>query len=161
MDLYPWIVYVHIVGVIVFALGHGVSVGVAFKVRGERDPHRINALLQLSAWSLGLFYIGILLLLGGGVWAGFTPGIDGSWWSSKWIWTALVTFVLTMFAMYGLATNYYKRLRTIVEAMVGGSQAVSEERLAEVVSGPRPWLLAGIGLGSLLFILYLMLFKPF
>jgi hypothetical protein len=161
MDLYPWIVYLHVAGVLVFTLGHGVSVGVAFKVRGERDPNRILALLQLSTWSLGLFYVGVLLLLGGGVWAGFTPGIDGSWWSSKWIWTALITFVLTMFAMYGLASSYYRRLRTIVEAMVGGSEAVSQERLAEVVSGPRPWLLAVIGLGSLLFILYLMLFKPF
>lgn len=161
MDLYPWIVYFHVAGVLIFVLGHGVSVGVAFKVRSERDPNRIQALLQLSTWSLGLFYVGILLLLGGGIWAGFTPGIDGSWWSSKWIWTALITFVLTMFAMYGLASNYYRRLRTIVEAMVAGSEAVSEERLAEVVSGPRAWVLAGVGFGSLLFILYLMLFKPF
>ncbi len=161
MDLYPWIVYLHIAGVLVFMLGHGVSVGVAFKVRSERDPNRIHALLQLSTWSLGLFYVGILLLLGGGIWAGFTPGIDGSWWSSKWIWTALITFVVTMFAMYGLASNYYRRLRTIVEAMVGGSQAVSPEQLAREVSGPRPWLLAFVGLGSILFILYLMLFKPF
>jgi hypothetical protein len=63
--------------------------------------------------------------------------------------------------MYALATNYYKRLRTIVEAMAGGSQAVSEEELGRVLAGPRPWLLAIIGFGSLLFVLYLMLFKPF
>jgi hypothetical protein len=161
MDLYPWIVYVHVAGALVFVLGHGVSVVVAFKVRNERDPHRINALLQLSASALGIFYVGILLLLGAGIWAGFTPGIDGSWWGDAWIWTALATFVFTMFAMYALATNYYKRLRTIVEAMVGGSQAVSEERLAQVLSGPRAWLLAFVGFGSILFVLYLMLFKPF
>ncbi len=161
MELYPWIVYVHVAGVLLFVLAHGVSVGVAFKVRGERDPHRILPLLQLSTWSLGLFYSGILLLLGAGVWAGFTPGIDGSWWGDAWIWVALGTFVLTMFAMYGIASNYYRRLRTIVEAMVAGSQAVSETRLAEVLAGPRPWILAGVGMGSLLFILYLMLFKPF
>ena len=161
MDMYPWIVYLHVAGVLVFMLGHGVSVGVSFKVRGERDPDRIHALLQLSVWSLGIFYVGVLLLLGGGIWAGFTPGIEGSWWGSGWIWTALATFVLTMFAMYALASNHYRRLRTIVEAMVGGSQAVSHERLAEEVSGPRPWLLAFIGFGSILFILYLMLFKPF
>jgi len=161
MDLYPWIVYVHVAGVLIFVLGHGMSVGVAFKVRGERDPQRIQALLQLSAWGLGIFYVGILLLLGAGIWAGFTPGIDGSWWDQRWIWVALGTFVLTMFAMYGAATNYYKRLRTIVDAMVSGSEAVSEARLAEVLTGPRPWVLAGIGTVSLLFILYLMMFKPF
>jgi len=161
MDLYPWIVYVHVTGVLVFVLGHGISVGVAFRVRGERNPQRIQALLQLSAWALGIFYVGILLLLGAGIWAGFTPGISGSWWDQRWIWVALGTFVLTMFAMYGAASIYYKRLRTIVDAMVSGSEAVSEARLAEVLTGPRPWVLAGIGTVSLLFILYLMLFKPF
>lgn len=159
--IYPWLVYVHIAGVLVFTLGHGVSVGVAFKVREERDPQRILALLQLSTWSLWLFYIGVLLLLGAGIWAGFTPGIPGSWWGSGWIWTALIIFVLTMFAMYALASNYYGRLRTIAEARVAGSQAVTDEQLAEVLRGPRPWILAIIGFGSLLFILYLMLFKPF
>jgi hypothetical protein len=154
-------VYVHVAGVLVFTLGHGVSVGVAFKVREERDPQRILALLQLSTWSLWLFYVGVLLLLGAGIWAGFTPGIPGSWWGSGWIWTALIIFVLTMFAMYALASNYYRRLRTIAEARVAGSQAVTDEQLAEVLRGPRPWILAGIGFGSLLFILYLMLFKPF
>lgn len=161
MDLYPWIVYVHVAGVLVFMLGHGASVAAAFKVRGERDPQRIQALLQLSTWALGMFYVGMLLLLGAGVWAGFTPGIDGSWWGSGWIWTALAIFVLTMFAMYAIASTYYKRVRTIVDAMVGGSEAVSSDRLAQVLSGPRPWLLAVIGFGSILFILYLMLFKPF
>lgn len=159
--IYPWLVYVHVAGVLVFTLGHGVSVGVAFKVRDERDPQRILALLQLSTWSLWLFYVGILLLLGAGIWAGFTPGIPGSWWGSGWIWTALIIFVLTMFAMYALASNYYRRLRTIAEARVAGSQAVTDEQLAEVLRGPRPWILAVIGFGSLLFILYLMLFKPF
>jgi hypothetical protein len=165
MDLYPWLVYVHIAGALVFVLGHGVSVGVAFKVRRERDPNRIQALLQLSTWSLGLFYVGILILLAAGIVMGFIgPDRDwggSSWWGFTWIWIALGTFLLTMFAMYGLASNYYRRLRTIVEAMVGGSEAVSEDRLVEVLSGPRAWVLAGVGFGSLLFILYLMLFKPF
>jgi uncharacterized membrane protein len=134
---------------------------VAFKVRGERDPGRILVLLQLSSWSLSIFYVGIALLLGGGIWAGFTPGIDGSWWGSGWIWVSLGTFVFTMLVMYGVATNYYRRLRTIAEAMVSGSQAVSDEQLGEVLSGPRAWILAVVGFGSLLFILYLMLFKPF
>jgi hypothetical protein len=161
MDLYPWVVYAHVAGVLLFMLGHGVAVAVAFKVRGERDPQRIQVLLQLSTWSLWIFYLGILLLLGAGIWAGFTPGIEGSWWGERWIWVALGVFVLTMFAMYGIASNYYRRLRTIVDAMVGGSEAVSEEQLAQVLSGPRPWLLAGIGFVSIFFILYLMLFKPF
>ncbi len=161
MDLYEWLRYIHVAGVLVFVLGHGASVAVAFKIRDERDPGRILAMLQLSTWSLSLFYVGIFLLLGGGIWAGFTPGIEGSWWGSGWIWASLGIFVFTMFVMYGVASSYYKRLRTIAEAMVSGSEAVSKDQLAEVLSGPRAWILAVVGFGSLLFILYLMLFKPF
>jgi hypothetical protein len=162
---YQWTVYVHIAGALLFVLAHGVSVSVAFRIRSEREPVRILALLQLSTWSLGIFYAGILVLLGAGILAGFM-GPDqefggSSWWGDGWIWTALITFVLTMFAMYGIASSYYRRLRTIVQAMADGSEAVSTDRLAQVLSGPRAWLLAVVGFGSLLFILYLMLFKPF
>jgi len=155
--VYQWMVFWHIAGVFAFLIAHGVSVGVAFRVRGERDPQRIMALLELSAWSTGLMYGGILLLLAGGVIAGFM----GNWWGSGWIWVSLGTLIAVMVAMYGVATGYYKRLRLIVGAMAEGSQAVSEPRLAELLEGPRPWVLALIGFGGILFILYLMLFKPF
>lgn len=155
--MYQWMVFLHIAGVFAFLTAHGVSVGVAFRVRSERDPRRIMALLELSAWSTGLMYGGILLLLAGGIIAGFM----GDWWGSGWIWVSLGTLIAVMVAMYGVAARYYKRLRLIVGAMSDGSQAVSEQRLAELLEGPRPWLLAVIGFGGILFILYLMLFKPF
>jgi hypothetical protein len=159
--MHRWIVYAHVAGVLLFMIGHGASVAVAFKLRGERGATRIQALLDLSGWAFSMFYIGVLILLATGVWAGFTPGLPGSWWGDAWIWLALGTFIATMLAMYGIGATYYRRVRTIVEAMVGGSEAVTEERLAEVLRGPRPWILAVIGGGSILFILYLMLFKPF
>lgn len=154
---YQWWVFVHIAGVFGFLVAHGVSVGVAFRVRRERDPRRIMALLELSSASITLLYISLLVLLTGGVVAGFL----GKWWGDGWIWTALAALVATMVAMYALASVYYRRLRTIVSAMVEGSQAVSEERLAGVLSGPRPWVIAAIGFAGLLFIQYLMMFKPF
>jgi hypothetical protein len=159
--LHQWMVFLHIAGVFAFLVAHGVSVGVAFRVRLERDPKRIMALLDLSSWSVSLMYLGLLLLLGGGVTAGFSPGIPGSWWGDGWIWVSLGSLLLVMIAMYAVATTYYRRLRLIVGAMADGSQAVSEERLTDLLEGPRPWVLAVIGFGGVLFILYLMLFKPF
>ena len=159
--LHQWMVFLHIAGVFAFLVAHGVSVGVAFRVRLERDPKRIMALLDLSSWSVSLMYLGLLLLLGGGVTAGFSPGIPGSWWGDGWIWVSLGALLLVMIAMYAVATTYYRRLRLIVGAMADGSQAVSEERLTDLLEGPRPWVLAVIGFGGVLFILYLMLFKPF
>ena len=70
-------------------------------------------------------------------------------------------FVALMIFMYAVASPYYKRLRTIAGAMVEGSQAVGEERLAELLIGPRAVILAVGGMLGLLFILYLMFFKPF
>jgi hypothetical protein len=154
---YQWWVFLHIAGVFAFLVAHGVSVGVAFRLRRERDPRRIMALLDLSSWSISLMYIGILLLLTGGIVAGFV----GDWWGSGWIWVSLGTLIVVIVSMYAMASGYYKRLRLIVGAMADGSQAVSEEQLAGLLEGPRPWILAVIGFGGLLFILYLMLFKPF
>ena len=154
---YQWWVFLHIAGVFAFLIAHGVSVGVAFRLRRERDPRRIMALLDLSSWSISLMYIGILLLLTGGIVAGFV----GDWWGSGWIWVSLGTLIVVIVSMYAMASGYYKRLRLIVGAMADGSQAVSEEQLAGLLEGPRPWILAVIGFGGLLFILYLMLFKPF
>jgi hypothetical protein len=48
-----------------------------------------------------------------------------------------------------------------VGAIAEGSEAVSNQRLAELLAGPRAMLLAVVGLLGLLFILYLMFFKPF
>lgn len=154
---YQWWVFLHIAGAFVFLVAHGVSMGVSLQLRQERDPRRIMALLDVSSTSISGLYVGLVLLLTGGVVAGFV----GDWWGQGWIWVALGTLVVVMILMYALASNYYKRLRLIVGAMAEGSEAVSEERLAELLSGPRPVILAVTGFGGLLFILYLMLFKPF
>jgi hypothetical protein len=154
---YQWWVFLHIAGVFVFLVAHGISIGVSMRLRQERDPKRIMALLDVSSSSISGLYVGLVLLLAGGVVAGFV----GDWWGQGWIWVALGTLVAVMVLMYALATNYYKRLRLIVGAMADGSEAVSDERLAELLAGPRPVVLAVLGSGGLLFILYLMLFKPF
>ncbi|HYZ10649.1 MAG TPA: hypothetical protein VE962_02015 [Actinomycetota bacterium] len=154
---YTWWVYLHVAGALVFVAAHGVSMGVALRLRGERDPRRIMALLDISSTSISGLYVGLVLLLTGGIVAGFV----GNWWGQGWIWVALGTLVALMVFMYVAASPYYKRLRTIVGAMTEGSQAVSEDRLAELVAGPRAVVLAVVGLLGLLFILYLMFFKPF
>ena len=60
-----------------------------------------------SAWGVGAMYIGLLLLLVGGIWAGFA----GDHWGSLWIWVALVTLVVVIAVMYAVATPFYGRMR--------------------------------------------------
>jgi cytochrome bd-type quinol oxidase subunit 2 len=155
--VYNWLVFIHIIGVLGFVLAHGASAAMGLRLRKERNPERIRALLQLSSVSTSVFYVSLLLLLTGGVAAGFKL----HWWSQGWIWTALVTLLVTMGAMYALATPYYRRVRRVLQVEATGSSAVGPEELDEVLGGPRPLLIAGIGTASLAFIAYLMVLKPF
>ncbi|HEX5947924.1 MAG TPA: hypothetical protein VFZ45_00010 [Actinomycetota bacterium] len=154
---YTWWVFLHVAGAFVFLVSHGISMGVSIRLRRERDPRRVMALLDVSSASISALYVGLVLLLAGGIVAGFV----GDWWGQGWIWVALGTLVALMIFMYAVASPYYKRLRLIVGAMVEGSEAVGEDRLAQLLAGPRALVLAVVGSIGLLFILYLMFFKPF
>lgn len=154
---YEWWVFLHILGVFGFLLGHGVSVGVTFRLRRERDPGRVNALLELSGSSLTVFFYGLLVLVVAGVVAGFL----GKWWDEGWIWTALGVLVGISVAMSVLARPYYKRVRLVAEAMASGSEAVTEDQFVSILRSPLPLVIAAIGFAGLLVLLWLMMFKPF
>ena len=162
MELYPWIVLLHIVGAFVFAISHGVSGFAAFAIRAARqDPARVRALLELSGYSLGAMYVGLLMLLVGGIWA----GIHANHFARGWIWAALVLLVLITVAMYAMATRYYARVRQAVglpsslDKEPAGS--APPETLDALLANRRPEALVTIGGVGLVVILWLMVVKPF
>ncbi len=146
----------HVAGVFGFLVAHGVSVMVTFRLRRERDPAKVNDLLQLSGSSIRAFYWSLGVLLVGGVVAGF----EGHWWGKAWIWVAIALLVLTSLAMYGMARPFYRRVGVVARAVAGGSHAVSEDQLVSILRSRRPLSIAGIGFAGLAAILYLMMFKP-
>ncbi|HEX9410158.1 MAG TPA: cupredoxin domain-containing protein [Actinomycetota bacterium] len=154
--MYRWWAFVHLVGVFGFLAAHGVSMGVMFRLRKERDPAKVNELLQVSASSTRAFYPALAILLLGGTVAGFL----GHWWAQAWIWAAIAVLILVTMMMYVVATPYYRRIRFVAQAMEGGSQAVTGQQFDEILRSPRPNWIAGIGGAGLLAILYLMMFKP-
>lgn len=154
--MYRWWVYLHLLGVLGFAISHGVSVAVTFHLRKERDPVKVQALLGLSSASLTGFYPSLALLVAGGVGAGF----QGRWWGYGWIWWSIAILALVTVAMYAMAKPHFSRIRFVTDAMVGGSQAVSPEEYGEALRAPRGLVIAGIGFAGLVLILFLMLFKP-
>jgi formate hydrogenlyase subunit 3/multisubunit Na+/H+ antiporter MnhD subunit len=163
--MYQFWVFVHLLGVFGFLLAHGVSAAVALSLRRERDPERIRALLDLSSWSLAAFYVSVLLLLGGGITAGFL----GHWWGEGWIWAALAVLIVMMGSMYWLASPFYKRLRQSVGAQtydqrrkgIEPGPAVAAEELEPLLRSSRPLLIVVVGVVGLLVILWLMVLKPF
>ncbi|HEX2027477.1 MAG TPA: DUF2269 family protein [Nitriliruptorales bacterium] len=159
--MYQWWLFLHLAGIFGFLLAHGASVAITFRLRKERDPRRISALLELSRSSVSVFYASLGLLVAAGIVLGFIPGAPGTWWGEGWIWTAIVVLAAVSAAMGALATPYYRRVERVARARAGGSEAVTDEDLARLLTNTRPVVVAGLGFGGLLVILWLMVLKPF
>jgi len=142
--MYQWVVFIHIASVLGLLLVHPVTV--AFHLKEERDDIRIRELLEVTeaASTLRWVFFGLVIL------SGVVLGFLGSWWSSAWIWAALVIFVLI-----GLTMNLYGG--RMIDRITDTRDNAEMERL---LTRFRPWILAISGGGGLLVILYLMLFKP-
>jgi uncharacterized membrane protein len=155
--MYPWIVFLHIVGVFGFLLTHGASVSVLLRLRKERDRQRIQTLLEFSGASMFGFYASIAVLLAAGVAAGFV----GNWWRMLWIWLSLGLFLAISALMYVMASRYFRRIRAAVALRPSGAPMASDEELDELLRAPRLPVIALIGYGGIVVILWLMIFKPF
>ena len=162
--MYPWIVLLHIAGAFLFVIAHGASAWAVIAIRRETDAARIRALADLSSASLTAAYVGLLLLLVGGIWA----GISGDWFRFGWIWAALGAFLAVAIAMYAIATPYFKRLRIALGQRVMGTPkdapdpvAAGDAEIVAIAASAPANLLVAVGLGGLLVILWLMVVKPF
>ena len=154
--MHPWLVFVHVAGVLAFAMAHGVSAYVTLRLPRERDPVRVAQLLELSASSVGFMWNSIGVLVLAGVAAGFT----GGFWGQGWIWAAIVILIAVTAAMYLLGSTWASRLRTISGAMVEGTEAITQQQYEEVLRSKRPHVLAAIGFVGLFVLVWLMIFKP-
>ena len=165
--MYTWIVYLHILGAFAFALAHGTSMLVAFRLRATRDAGRIAELLALSQLATRLMYVGLVLLLVGGIWAAF----DGDLWGKAWIWLALGLLVGVSVVMYAVATPFYGQMRAAAGLTSGGRRCRRHRRpplppppgrpRAAGHLAPTGRILALVGGLGLALILWLMVLKPF
>jgi len=164
VDWQPWIVLVHVAAGFGFVLAHGTSVLVAFRLRSEREPARVTALLDLSAGSLGMTYVALLVLLAAGILAAFI----GNDWGQGWIWLSLGLLVVIVISMYPLGSQHYAKVRHAfgqkafqdkADAPVPAPASAAEQ--AALLDSAQPWILAAIGGGGLLVILWLMVVQPF
>ena len=159
---YAWWVYLHIVGAFAFVFGHGASGLAAFRIRATRDPAQIRTLLDLSSMALGLTYVGLLLLLIGGI----AAGIAGEHFSRGWIWAAIAILVVIIVAMYAMATPFYGQLRVAAgvrakDPKVDPNPTIDQAQIDALAASSRPMVLLAIGGVGLILILWLMVLKPF
>lgn len=163
MNWQPWLVFAHILGAFVFVLAHGVSVFVTLRVRGEREPARIAALLDLSRSSLYIAFAALVFLLLTGIAAGFV----GDYWGRAWIWASIAILVLLFLYMGFRGTRYHDAVRHAVGSIgiydhkATEAPAPDPAALAQLLGSSRALELATVGGIGLVAILYLMAFKPF
>ena len=162
--MYPWLVFLHVLGAFAFVMAHGASANVAFRLRHESSRERIAALLDLSNTYLNAMYAGLLLLLIGGVVAGFA----GNWWGQGWIWLSLAILVAQAIAMYAMGTQRFGTLRKAAGLPYFANMrpqppaaSAGDEELAALARAFNPIPVAAVGFGGLALILWLMMFKPF
>lgn len=167
-DLGPFhreFVFIHVIGVFAFLLAHGVSAGAMFRLRRERDPAALRALLGLSHASLLVMSIGALLLFVSGIVAGFS----GNYWTDGdlWLWASLIIFVVVALLMTPLARMPLDRARKALDEPASGpptpdGTAEPAPASLEVALGAlRPMLVASLGVGTVVVLTWLMMYKPF
>jgi len=164
--LYPWIVFGHVAAAFSFVLAHGVAVFVGFRIRREGDRARIAALLDLSAASLPMMYVSLLILIA----AGLVAGAIGGWLGQLWIWAALGVLVAVSIAMSAIGSRHYLHLRHLVGASISPRKARGleplgdpervERELAARLCSRVPESLTAIGGIGLLVVIWLMVVKP-
>jgi hypothetical protein len=148
-SLYVWLKFLHLLGLGVFLMGHGVSAGASIVLRGRPLDTLSRSLLQVSIRSESVAFPGLLLVLVTGVWMGFL----GSWWRTGWIWTTIAILVLVTVLM-GFWADPYRRAR--------GTQEDSQDRAGDVaLARTRPLTMLWVGVVALVAMLFLMVFKPF
>jgi hypothetical protein len=167
-DLHHWIVFVHVAGVLGFLVAHGVSAGVVLRLRSERDPAAVRTLVDLSRRSMVAMSVAALVWLVAGIVAGFTGNSGAGWWTSGryWIWVSLALALAIVIVMTPLGRLYLNRVRAAVgvdprTGAVDSSFQVSPQALDAAIGSGRPMLLATIGVGGVIVLAWLMIFKPF
>lgn len=157
-------IFAHLLGLTLFLIGHGVSMFFSMTLRTERNPDRLRAGLDLSLMGLIANYLGLVLLIGSGIWLGFA----GGFWGQGWLWTSIVILVLLMGFMMFMGVTYFSRIRTAVglqpyrsTRQVTLGPVASPEELDRLLTGPQARITSIVGFVGLLALLVLMIFKPF
>jgi hypothetical protein len=161
MDWYPWIVFIHAATILLFFIAHGASMAVAFSIRGEENPDRLRALLDLSRAAIGPAVSGLATV---GLLTGILAGFVGDWWGELWIWISLALILLVAFAMTPFMAVRLNAMRVAAGLMAtqkGAAPVEDLEELRRLQAAWNPMPLAVVGLAAFVVVLFLMLVKPF
>jgi predicted PurR-regulated permease PerM len=162
--MYRWIIFLHVVSAFIFFMAHGVSIGVALWLRREHQLERLRMLLELSDASRRFVRGSLVVLLLSGIAGGFML----NWWHMGWIWVSLALLVFITVVMFRGMSPYFNKLRKAVGSpyQEGGKirpalEAAPAAEIEALLTTGNMVVMTGIGIGIMVVIVYLMMFKPF
>jgi hypothetical protein len=160
MQFYPWIVIAHVIFVIVAFGAHGVSAFAMFQVKREPDRARLAALLDLSASTIGVFGIALLVALV----LGIVAAAIGDFFGKLWPWVSVAVLFVAAGVMTPLAQIPMGRVRIALGLPVRGKPSGAPGSDADVAAARaalRPELVALLGVAGIVVLVWLMVAKPF
>jgi hypothetical protein len=152
--MYQALVLLHLVGVVIFAAAHGVSMFVAFQVRRETDRRVMRSLLGLSKRAVILLYAGLLMLAIGGFGAAASTGVL----LAPWAIASYAVLAVIVMVMWFVGTTYYVDLRTALAD--DGPDAADPAVIQQTLATRRPEILLVAGSIGMLVLLWLMVVRP-
>lgn len=152
--MYQTLVFLHVVGVVIFAIAHGVSIFAAFRIRRETDPRVVAAILGLSKRAVPVLYVGLVLIGIGGFGAAWGAGLL----LAPWLVASVVVLIAVLVVMWVVATPYYVRVREMVGT--DGNEDFDPDVLRRTLDTRRPEILTSVGGIGLLVLLWLMVVRP-
>ena len=138
--MYQWLVFVHLIGLVLFVAMHGVAMFMAFRVRTEREPATAKVLLAMSSRANQVMYLGLLLLGIGGLGAAGSAGLL----VAPWVVASYVVLIVVFIAMYALGAGFYYPLREALEGKEGAPPLDSAAMVARL-QNRRPEALSLFG----------------
>jgi uncharacterized membrane protein len=145
-NLYVWLKFFHVLGVVTFVLTHGITAGTGLALRGPVQPGT-RKLLRLSQMSNFASNPALLVVIVTGVWMAFAAHL----WGQAWPWASIVVLVAVLGAMFWIARPYY---------MARDAATQRDEVIADRLSKTRPIAAFWIGGVGLLVLVFLMVVKP-
>jgi hypothetical protein len=165
IGLYPWLLVLHVLCVLGFLALHGVSMGVWWRARRERDRAKLATLLELSVgFMVPMSVAGLLLIV-----SGVLVGIAAAWWFNGqwWLWVSIGLLVLIVAVMTPMLAIPFSNMR---RGLGMPSQAdlkagtvptpVSDAELETLLTDRKPAIGAAIAIGGIAVITWLMETKP-
>jgi hypothetical protein len=163
--LYPGLLTLHVLSALAFIALHGVSMGVWWRVRRERERARLKAWLELSLGFIGPAMVGGQLLIVSGI----LVGIAGSWWFDGrwWLWlsigllVAIVALMTPMVAIPLASVRHGLGIPDQTDRKAGITPPVVDDaELERRLADPRPAIGSALAIVGVIVITWLMETKP-